>query len=97
VTQVRTTSNLPDAADLLTEDLAAEIDRRRAAEALAIERGDLCESYRLLAQTTLTALHSLTKQHERLQERHRQVIDEFRQHRARVMAADSRVGRRTAA
>jgi len=78
----------PDALEILATSEAELLERVAALEALATERGDMCASYQLLAKTTLHALHDLTEQHARLQGRYHRLVDEYRQHRETLMAAD---------
>lgn len=40
------------------------------------------QSYRLLAQQAIHALHELTRSHERLREQHHRLLDEYRRLRA---------------
>jgi hypothetical protein len=43
------------------------------------------ESYRVVTQQAIYALHDLTRQLDRLREQHSRVVDEYRDFRARVM------------
>jgi hypothetical protein len=58
-----------------------------ALKALAESRSDDAESYRLLAQQAVTALHDEQESHARLRKQHYRLTDEYREHRARTLRA----------
>ena len=80
--------DLPDALDLIGADWAEVLERCRALETLATERGDMAASYRLVATTALAALADVMHDRDRLRARLRDVTDEYRRHREATMAAD---------
>ena len=69
---------------------AALRERCRALEELATSRADDAESYRLLARQAIHAYHQEQLAHTRLRGRYERLVDEYREHRARVLTDQDR-------